>query len=50
MQAGQPETQQRQMPILVYKHTILQGGTIAVSGDASSKKSSDADGHATTLL
>ena len=38
------------MPILVYKHTILQGGNNMIMSEPISEKSTGADGHATTFM
>ena len=38
MQAGQLQSEQRQILILVYKHTVLWGGDIAMRGEPGSKQ------------
>ena len=50
MQEVQTTTQQRHMPVPVYKHTILWGDNIIVRGEPRSKKSTGTDGHAITKL
>ena len=48
MQAGQPKAQQRQMLVLVYKPTIIQGGNIMIRVIPDPKQFTGADGFAAT--